>query len=45
LKRTSEPWPWCQELYSSPCGFREPAATFAPTPKLAVWDCSRLLEC
>ena len=23
---------------------REPAATFAPTPKLAVWDCSRLLE-
>ena len=36
--------PWCQERYSSPCGLREPAATFAPTPKLAVWDCSRLLE-
>ena len=36
LKHTSELCPWCQERYSSPCGFREPAATFAPTPKLAV---------
>ena len=44
LKHTSEPWPWCQERYSSPWGLREPAATFAPTPKLPAADCSRPLE-
>ena len=43
LKHTSEPCPSCQERYSSPCGLREPAATFAPTPKLPRLDCSRPL--
>jgi hypothetical protein len=33
-----------QERYSRPCGFRDPAAIFAPTPKLAVRDCSRPLD-
>jgi hypothetical protein len=40
-KQTSAPWPRYQERYSSPCGLREPAATFAPTPKLPpTADCA-----
>ena len=37
MNRTRAPCPWCQERYSSPWGLRDPAATLAPTPKLAVW--------
>jgi hypothetical protein len=36
--------PFVPGAVSSMCGLREPAATFAPTPKLPRADCSRPVE-